>query len=184
MPIWIMSYELLAKSLFYIHYDIATNHYYYSPMICSTSLRSLGLVSISSNTICCQVPSIKLLFLNGTVRLGPIKDARTWECPFPSCHVLLCSYSISLGAILVSIFGKSVFRPNSYSMVVIDAVEPDTKIVTIPSCSPLALMVSSVWRVMSIISLSPFELTVRIFVITDIHYNKMRAFILLYDLRL
>jgi hypothetical protein len=69
-------------------------------------------------------------------------------------------------------------------MVVIDAVDPDTKIVTIPSCSPLALMDSSVWRVMSIISLSPFELTVITFVITDIHYNKNSVFILLYDLQL
>src|ERR671921_2670680 len=148
MPIWIMSYELVAKSVFYIHYDIATNHYYYSPMICSTSLRSLGLVSISSNTICCQVPSIKLLFLNGIVRLGPIRDARTWECPFRSCHVLSCSYSTSLGAILASIFGKSFFRPTSYSMVVIDAVDPDTKIATIPSRSPLSLTTSLVWCVM------------------------------------
>src|SRR5919107_530417 len=133
MPIWVVSCELLAKSLFYIHYDIATNHYYYSPMICSTILRSLGLVSISSNTICCQVPSIKPLLLNGTVRLGPIKDARTCECPFPSCHVLSCSYSISIGAILASILGKSFFRPGSYSMVVTAAVDPDTKIVTMPS---------------------------------------------------
>jgi hypothetical protein len=45
-------------------------------------------------------------------------------------------------------------------------------------------MDSSVWRVMSIISPSPFELTVITFVITDIHYNKNSAFILLYDLRL
>jgi hypothetical protein len=69
-------------------------------------------------------------------------------------------------------------------MVVIDAVHPDTKIATIPSCSPLALIASSVWRVMSIISFSPFELTVIMFLRTDIHYNKNSAFILLYDLQL
>src|SRR5215210_4818965 len=54
----------------------------------------------------------------------------------------------------------------------IDAVDPDTKTTTIPSCSPLALIASSVWCVISIISFSPIELTEMIFVITDIHYNK------------
>jgi hypothetical protein len=68
-------------------------------------------------------------------------------------------------------------------MVVIDAVDPDTKTTTIPSCSPLALIAPSVWCVISIISFSPTELTEMIFVITDIHYNKNSASILLYDLR-
>src|SRR5919197_1355787 len=153
-------------------YKLLLVYYHYSPIICSTILRSLGLISISRNTICCQVPSIKLLFLNGTVRLGPIKDARTWECPFPSCHVLSCSYSISLGATLASIFGKSFFRPGSYSIVVTAAVDPDTKIVTIPSSSLLALIASSVWRVMSIIWFSPTELISMVFVITDINYDS------------
>src|ERR671913_1914107 len=130
--LWPLNY--LQSLFYYCHYDIVCYYnQYYSPIICSTILRSLGLVSISSNTICCQVPSIKPLFLNGTVRLGPIKDARTCECPFPSCHVLSCSYSISLGAILASIFGKSFLRPGSYSMVVTAAVDPDTKIATMPS---------------------------------------------------
>src|SRR5918995_7396231 len=130
--LWPLNY--LQSLFYYCHYDIVCYYnQYYSPSICSTSLRSLGLVSISSNTICCQVPSIKLLFLNGTVRLGPSKDARTWECPFPSCHVSSCSYIISLGAILASISGKSFLRPGSYSMVVTAAVDPDTKIATIPS---------------------------------------------------
>ena len=67
------------------HYEYC---YYCSPIICSTMLRSLPLVSISSSTICCHTPIINRPFLNGSVRLGPISDARKCECPFPSCHLL------------------------------------------------------------------------------------------------
>jgi len=59
----------------------------YSPMNCKTSLRDLRRVSKSTNTICCQVPRISSPSQNGTVRDGPKSDARTCECPFPSCHL-------------------------------------------------------------------------------------------------
>jgi hypothetical protein len=46
----------------------------------------------------------------------------------------------------------------------------------------VALIASSIWRVMSIISFSPFELTVMIVVITDISITiENSTFILLYD---
>jgi hypothetical protein len=61
----------------YLWWKVSNVGFLYSPIICSITFRSLYLVSISKNTTCCQVPSIKLPFVNGTVRLGPIKDART-----------------------------------------------------------------------------------------------------------
>ena len=89
----------------------------HSPIICTMISRVRCLVSISNNTICCHVPSIKLPSLNGIVKLGPISDARKWECPFPSCHVLSCLYPISFGTTLESICGKSLISPGSYSIV-------------------------------------------------------------------
>ena len=106
--------------------------YVYSPIICSMIFRSLCLISISTMTICCHVPSDNLLSLKGIVRLGPIKDALTCEYPFPSCQVLSCLYSIFFGAVLDNILGKSDLRPGSYSIVVTAEVEPAIKIVTIP----------------------------------------------------
>jgi len=64
---------------------------YYSPIICTTKLLSLLLISSSTSTICCQVPSANCLFVNGTVNDGPTKEARTCECPLPSCHMFSCS---------------------------------------------------------------------------------------------
>ena len=64
---------------------------YYSPIICTTKLLSLLLISSSTSTICCQVPSVNCLFVNGTVNDGPIKEALTCECPLPSCHMFSCS---------------------------------------------------------------------------------------------
>jgi len=64
---------------------------HYSPIICITKLLSLLLVSSSTRTICCQVPSVNCLFVNGTVNDGPTKEALTCECPLPSCHAFSCS---------------------------------------------------------------------------------------------
>ena len=64
---------------------------YYSPIICTTKLLSLVLVSSSIKTICCHVPSVNCLFVNGTVNDGPNNEALTCECPLPSCHIFSCS---------------------------------------------------------------------------------------------
>jgi hypothetical protein len=131
---------------------------YHSPIICNTTLRSLCLVSISNSTTCCHTPSNRVPSLNGMVKLGPTRDARTCECPFPSFHVLSCSYSILRGTILFNIFGKSIRRPGSYSMVVIAAVDPETKTVTIPSLRLLSLIAFDTGSVISMTSFSPPDL--------------------------
>ena len=148
-------------------------HVFYSPIICNMTLRSLCLVSISKRTICCQVPNSKLPSLNGIVKLGPIRDARTWECPFPSCHVLLCLYSISFGTILDNILGKSSSSPGSYSIVVTAAVEPETKTMTIPSSSLLSSIAFEVYLVRSTMSFSPFDLVWIVLVIILIWNNQI-----------
>src|SRR5215831_2627517 len=121
-------------------------------------LRSLCLISISTMTICCHVPNSNLLSLKGMVRLGPTKDARICECPFPSCQVLSCSYSTFFGAILDNILGKSILRPGSYSIVVTAAVEPATKTVTIPYLILLSSTALEIDLVISIMSFSPLDL--------------------------
>ena len=64
---------------------------------------SRSLVSISIKTICCQVPSIKLLSLNGIVKLGP----------------RICSHIVRIkentGLIAVTAGGK-LARPGQFSM--------------------------------------------------------------------
>ena len=65
----------------------------YSPIICKISVRLLLCTSISKNTICCQVPRVNSPLTTGIVRLGPMREARTWECPLPSCHLFSCSYN-------------------------------------------------------------------------------------------
>ena len=52
-------------------------NYSYSPKICTTTSRCRGRVSNSSSMICCQVPSVRALPVNGTVREGPSSAART-----------------------------------------------------------------------------------------------------------
>ena len=88
----------------------------------------------------------------------PISEARTWECPFPSCPVLSCSYSILFGAILESILGKSSLNPDSYSIVVIAAVDPTTKTVAIPFFSLLSAIILAVPSEILTISFSPLVL--------------------------
>jgi hypothetical protein len=124
----------------------------YSPIDLTTIVRSRGRTSSSMNTICCQVPSISFFLSKGTDRSGPINEALMWECPFPSCHRLSCSYEPSLGAILSSMDGRSISRPGSYSIVVSAAVDPGTNRNTTPFLMvPLSTMVCTL-LVMSRIS--------------------------------
>ncbi len=53
----------------------------YSPINCTTILRLRGRVSKSRRTTCCQVPRRGLPSENGTVREGPMRQARTWAAP-------------------------------------------------------------------------------------------------------
>ena len=58
----------------------------YSPKIWRMILRFLGRLSNSRKTICCHVPNMSWPSWKGTVRLGPMSDARMWEWPLPSPH--------------------------------------------------------------------------------------------------
>ena len=50
----------------------------YSPIIWHITVLDLDLVSKSTSTICCQVPHVRFLLMNGTVSEGPRSVARTW----------------------------------------------------------------------------------------------------------
>lgn len=127
----------------------------YSPIICKTRFLLLLRTSNSMKTICCHVPRVSLPLTNGTVMLGPIKEALTCEWPFPSCHLFSCSYISFLGAKRSKIFGRSIRSPGSYSIVVSAPVDPGTKTVTMPFFSLLSLTASVTLRVTSRISPSP-----------------------------
>jgi hypothetical protein len=127
----------------------------YSPIICKISVRLLLCTSNSKNTICCQVPRVNFPLTTGIVRLGPISEARTWECPLPSCHLFSCSYIRFLGATRSSMFGKSMRSPGSYSMVVNAPVAPGTKTVITPSFTLLSFTALDTIPVMSMMSCSP-----------------------------
>ena len=64
---------------------------FYSPIIFTITVLSLERTSSSTKTICCQVPRINSLSSKGMKRLGPTREALTWECPLPSCHCASCS---------------------------------------------------------------------------------------------
>gem|GEM_PF-3558795 len=49
------------------------------------------LTSNSSNTTCCQVPSIISPPLTGIESEGPTREARTCDLPFPSPQRLSCA---------------------------------------------------------------------------------------------
>src|SRR5208283_3841065 len=66
---------------------------------------------------------------------------------------------MSDGAILSRASFKSCKTPDSYSIVVIDPVEPGQKIVTSPLAINDCLTMESTWGVISIISLKPFVLS-------------------------
>ena len=127
----------------------------YSPTICKISVRLRLCTSNSKNIICCQVPRVNSPLTIGIVRLGPIRDARTWECPLPSRHLFSCSYDMFLGATRSSMFGKSMRSPGSYSIVVNAPVAPGTKTVIRPSFTLLSLTALDTISVMSMMSCSP-----------------------------
>src|ERR687892_2003198 len=75
-----------------------------------------------------------------------------------------------LGTILDNILGKSCLNPGSYSIVVTAAVEPETKIVIIPSLSFDRESILEASGVISIISPSPLDLMKIVLVITCISF--------------
>ena len=116
--------------------------------------------------ICCQVPKVNRPLANGTVRLGPIREALTCECPLPSCHLFSCSYTKFFGAIRSSRFGKSFKSPGSYSIVVNAPVDPGTKTVTIPFFNLVSTTASATAPVTSKMSPSPLVWIESCFVFT------------------
>jgi aminocarboxymuconate-semialdehyde decarboxylase len=59
--------------------DEAMTEGFYSPTTCTTISRVRGRVSKSTRTICCHVPSVRLLLTSGMVNEGPRMEARMWE---------------------------------------------------------------------------------------------------------
>jgi hypothetical protein len=135
-------------------------------MICKIRFLLLLRTSNSMKIICCQVPRVNLPLANGTVRLGPIREALTCECPLPSCHLFSCSYIKSFGAMRSSISGRSFNSPGSYSIVVNAPVDPGTKIVTIPLLNLVSTTASATALVTSKISPSPLVWIESCFVFT------------------
>jgi hypothetical protein len=86
------------------------------------------------------------------------RAALTCEKPFPSPHRLSCSYAMFVGAIFSIAFCKSFNTPDSYSMVVIEPVEPEQKTVTRPFFMPAWLQIEDTWLVMSTKSQNPLVL--------------------------
>jgi diacylglycerol kinase family enzyme len=106
-----------------------------SPRNWTITSRCRELVSSSTRTTCCQVPRASRPATTGIVTEGPSRAARTWLEPLSSPQRRWCAYSPCRGAMRSNAPLRSAIAPGSHSIVVTPAVEPTTKIVTMPEPS-------------------------------------------------
>jgi len=114
-----------------------------------------GRLSKSSKTICCQVPSIGWPCSIGIASEGPNKEARRCEKPLSSPHRSSWWYLRSEGINFSANSFKSCTRPDSHSIVVRAAVDPETKTVTVPRSIFSVFISSRIFSVISMMSQKP-----------------------------